>query len=48
MFGVGPGALVGDAFRMNRSLHQRDRMNEALDVILPLLRVKSYQENGLV
>jgi len=39
MFGVGPGALVGDAFRMGIDpATQRDRMNEALDVILPLLR----------
>ena len=39
MFGVGPGALVGDAFRMGIDPStQRDRMNEALDVILPLLR----------
>ena len=38
MFGVGPGALVGDAFRMGIDpATQRDRMNEALDVILPLL-----------
>ena len=41
MFGVGPGALVGDAFRMGIDPStQRDRMNEALDVILPLLRGK--------
>ena len=39
MFGVGPGALVGDAFRMGIDPStQRDRMNEALDVILPLLK----------
>ena len=39
VFGVGPGALVGDAFRMGIDpATQRDRMNEALDVILPLLR----------
>ena len=38
MFGVGPGALVGDAFRMGIDpASQRDRMNEALDVIMPLL-----------
>lgn len=39
MFGVGPGALVGDAFRMGIDPStQRQRMNEALDVIMPLLR----------
>ena len=38
MFGVGPGALVGDAYRMGIDpATQRDRMNEALDVIMPLL-----------
>ena len=38
MFGVGPGALVGDAFRMGIDpADQRRRMNEALDVIMPLL-----------
>ena len=39
MFGVGPGALVGDAFRMGIDpASQRDRMNEALDVIMPMLK----------
>lgn len=38
MFGVGPGALVGDAFRMGIDpASQRTRMNEALDAIMPLL-----------
>lgn len=38
MFGVGPGALAGDAFRMGiHPKHQRRRMNEALDVLVPLL-----------
>ena len=38
MFGVGPGALVGDAFRMGIDpADQRQRMNEALDVIMPLI-----------
>ena len=39
MFGVGPGALVGDAFRMGIDpANQRRNMNEALDVIMPLVR----------
>ena len=39
MFGVGPGALVGDAFRMGIDpANQRRNMNEALDVIMPLMR----------
>jgi limonene 1,2-monooxygenase len=38
MFGVGPGALVGDAFRMGIDPgDQRRMMNEALDAIVPLL-----------
>ncbi|MBM85035.1 MAG: LLM class flavin-dependent oxidoreductase [Rhodospirillaceae bacterium] len=38
MFGVGPGALVGDAFRMGIDpVDQRRRMNEALDAIMPLV-----------
>ncbi len=42
MFGVGPGALVGDAFRMGIDpAHQRRRMNEALDAIMPLLAGES-------
>ena len=39
MFGVGPGALVSDAFMMGIPVaKQRDRMDEALDVLIPLLR----------
>jgi limonene 1,2-monooxygenase len=38
MLGVGPGALVGDAFRMGIDPHdQRRMMNEALDALIPLL-----------
>ena len=38
MYGVGPGALVGDAFRMGiEPGDQRRMMNEALDAIIPLL-----------
>ena len=38
MFGVGPGALVGDAFRMGIDPgEQRRMMNEALDAIVALL-----------
>ena len=38
MYGVGPGALVGDAFRMGIDpANQRQMMNEALDAIVPLL-----------
>jgi limonene 1,2-monooxygenase len=39
MFGVGPGALPSDAFMMGIPVSaQRDRMDEALDVMVPLLR----------
>jgi limonene 1,2-monooxygenase len=39
MFGVGPGALPSDAFMMGIPVSaQRDRMDEALDVIVALLR----------
>ncbi len=39
MFGVGPGALVSDAMMMGIPPDkQRDRMDEALDVLVPLLR----------
>lgn len=39
MFGVGPGALVGDAFRMGIDPeNQRRMLNEALEAILPLMR----------
>ncbi|QKS01214.1 LLM class flavin-dependent oxidoreductase [Sphingomonas sp. CL5.1] len=39
MFGVGPGALPSDAFMMGIPVaKQRDRMDEALDALVPLLR----------
>ncbi len=39
MLGVGPGALPSDAFMMGIPVaKQRDRMDEALDAIVPLLR----------
>ncbi|HJU16965.1 MAG TPA: LLM class flavin-dependent oxidoreductase [Stellaceae bacterium] len=39
MFGVGPGALVHDALKIGIDpADQRRRMNEALEVIVPLLR----------
>lgn len=39
MFGVGPGALPSDAFMMNIPIQkQRARMDEALDVLIRLLR----------
>lgn len=39
MFGVGPGALVSDAFMMGIPPHtQRDRMDEALACLVKLLR----------
>jgi limonene 1,2-monooxygenase len=39
MLGVGPGSLPSDAFLMGIPVaKQRDRMDEALDVIVPLLR----------
>jgi limonene 1,2-monooxygenase len=39
MFGVGPGALVHDALKIGIDpAEQRRHMNEALDVIVPLLR----------
>lgn len=38
LFGVGPGALVGDAYRMGIDPSQQRRMmNEALDALVPLL-----------
>ncbi len=38
MFGVGPGALISDAYMMGiPASKQRDRMDEALDVLVPLL-----------
>jgi len=39
MFGVGPGALPSDAIMMGIDIaKQRDMMDEALDVLVPLLR----------
>jgi limonene 1,2-monooxygenase len=39
MFGVGPGSLPSDAYMMGIEVaRQRDRMDEALDVLVPLLR----------
>jgi limonene 1,2-monooxygenase len=39
MFGVGPGSLPSDAAMMGIPIaRQRDRMDEALDVLVPLLR----------
>ena len=39
MFGVGPGALVYDAFKIGvAASEQRRMMNESLEVIIPLLR----------
>ena len=39
MFGAGPGALVSDAWMMGIPVHkQRDRMDEALGVLVRLLR----------
>ena len=38
LFGVGPGALVGDAYRMGIDpAQQRRMMNESLDALIPLL-----------
>jgi len=39
MFGVGPGSLPSDAIMMGIDVQkQRDMMDEALDVLVPLLR----------
>lgn len=39
LFGFGPGALAGDAYRMGVDPEQQRRMmHEAIDVIMPLLR----------
>src|SRR5271166_2781505 len=39
MFGVGPGALVGDAMRLGIDIAQQRRMmNESLDVIMQLMQ----------
>jgi limonene 1,2-monooxygenase len=45
MFGVGPGLLPGDAFMLGIEVaKQRDRMMEALDVILRLFRGETVTE----
>ena len=47
MFGVGPGALPSDAFMMGIPVaKQRDRMDEALDVLVPLLRGETVTANS--
>lgn len=47
MFGVGPGSLVSDAFLMGIPVaKQRDRMDEALDVLVPLLRGETVSHKG--
>ncbi|MFN3523892.1 MAG: LLM class flavin-dependent oxidoreductase [Phenylobacterium sp.] len=47
MFGVGPGSLVSDAFLMGIPVaKQRDRMDEALDVLVPLLRGEEVTYSG--
>lgn len=39
MFGVGPGALTADAYKMGIEIsEQRRMMNEAIDVVVPLMR----------
>lgn len=39
MFGVGPGALPSDAYMMGIAPEtQRDRMNEAIEVLVPLMK----------
>jgi limonene 1,2-monooxygenase len=45
MFGVGPGALVHDAMKIGVSAaQQRPRMNQALDVLVKLLRGETVTE----
>jgi limonene 1,2-monooxygenase len=45
MFGVGPGALVQDAYRIGIDAgDQRRRMNESLDVLVKLLNGKTVNE----
>jgi limonene 1,2-monooxygenase len=45
MFGVGPGALVHDAVKIGiRADQQRPRMNQALDVLVKLLRGETVTE----
>jgi limonene 1,2-monooxygenase len=40
MFGVGPGALVYDAYKIGIDADQRRLMNEALDVIVALFKAR--------
>jgi len=45
MFGVGPGALVQDAYRIGiDAADQRPRMNQALDVLVKLLQGETVNE----
>ncbi len=45
MFGVGPGALPSDAFMMGIDpLRQREMMDEAISVLVPLLRGETVSE----
>ena len=45
MFGVGPGALVQDAYRIGiEAREQRPRMNQALDAIVKLLHGETVNE----
>jgi limonene 1,2-monooxygenase len=45
MFGVGPGALPSDAFMMGIDpLRQRDMMDEAISVLVPLLKGETVTE----
>jgi limonene 1,2-monooxygenase len=47
MFGVGPGALPSDAFMMGIDvLRQRDMMDEAIGVLVPLLRGEVVSHEG--
>src|SRR5919106_2540877 len=47
MFGVGPGALPSDAFMLGIDpLRQRDMMDEAVGVIVPLLRGETVTYKG--
>jgi len=47
MFGVGPGALPSDAFMMGIDVQrQRDMMDEAIGVLVPLLRGEVVSHEG--
>jgi len=47
MFGAGPGALISDAYMMGiPAAKQRDRMDEALDVLIPLLRGETVTQKS--